>query len=141
MGGGVQPHFCPWKKMCLFPFFLMRKNGEKSIRKEREMNTFASLSIYFFPIFPHGENGKRHIFPMGKNGVGPPPPSISLSPSVSISVSYLSLPSFFFISCSLVAVISPYLSLLLSPSFVLFSLSLSLSILSTMSHCPTYGSL
>ena len=30
-------------------------HGEKSIWKEREMNTFPSLSIYFFPIFPHGE--------------------------------------------------------------------------------------
>ena len=38
---------------------------------EREGNEYFSLSIYtFFPIFHHGE---RHIFPMGKYGVGPPP--------------------------------------------------------------------
>ena len=53
-GGGVQPHFCPWKNVC-FPIFPMGKNGEKSIWKEREMNTFPSLSIYFFPIFPMGK--------------------------------------------------------------------------------------
>ena len=38
------------------------------------MNTFHSLSIYFFPIFPHGEKWENTHFSMGKNGVGPPPP-------------------------------------------------------------------
>ena len=38
------------------------------------MNTFPSLSIHFFPIFPHGEKWENTHFSMGKNGVGPPPP-------------------------------------------------------------------
>ena len=85
--GGVQPHFCPWKNVC-FPIFSHGEKWEKSIWKEREMNTFASLSIHFFSIFPHWEKwGKKSIwkeremntfpflaiyffsiFPMGKNG-------------------------------------------------------------------------
>ena len=58
-------------QLCVFPFFPMGKNGEKSIWKEREMNTFPFLSIYFFP---HGEKWENTHFSMGKNGVGPPPP-------------------------------------------------------------------
>ena len=56
-GGGVgcNPNFCPWKK---------------SIWKERETNTFPSLSIYTYFSSPYG---KRHIFTMGKNGAGPLP--------------------------------------------------------------------
>ena len=56
MGGGPTP-FLPM---------------EKSIWKEREMNTFPFLSIYFFPVFPHGEKWENTHFSMGKNGVGPP---------------------------------------------------------------------
>ena len=65
--GGVQPHFCPWKNVC-FPIF---SHGEKSIWKEREMNTFPFLSIYF-SFFPMGKNGKTHIFPWAKMGLDPP---------------------------------------------------------------------
>ena len=54
---GVQPHFFPWEKW------------KRIIWKDRETNTFPSLSIYFFPV---GKNGKRHIFPMGKMGWIPP---------------------------------------------------------------------
>ena len=63
-GGGVQPHFCPWKNVC-FPIF---SHGEKWGKKymEREGNE------YFFPIFPHGENGKTHIFTWAKMGLDPP---------------------------------------------------------------------
>ena len=73
--------------MC-FPIFSHGENGETSIWKEREMNTFPSLFIYFFSHFPHGEKwGKKYMesegneyfslsfhilffpfFPMGKNG-------------------------------------------------------------------------
>ena len=65
--GGVQPHFCPWKNVC-FPIF---SHGEKSIWKEREMNTFPFPSIYFFPIFPWAKMGLDPptffpIFPRGK---------------------------------------------------------------------------
>ena len=70
-GGGVQPHFCSWEK-CVFSHFSRGKMGKKSVWKERETNT---LPIYFFPFFPMekgGKNGKRHIFPMDNNGVGPP---------------------------------------------------------------------
>ena len=42
-GGGSNPIFAHGK-MCVFPFFPMGKNGEKSIWKEREMNTFPSLT-------------------------------------------------------------------------------------------------
>ena len=59
-GGGIQPHFCPWK------------NGKKSIWKETEKYSFPSLSMYFFPIFPHGKKWENTHFSMGKNGVGPP---------------------------------------------------------------------
>ena len=70
--GGPTPFF-PMGKLCLFPFFPMGKNGEKSIWKEREMNTFPSFSIYFFPIFPHGEKwGKDTFFPWAKMGLDPP---------------------------------------------------------------------
>ena len=64
VSGGSNPIFAHGK-MCVFPFFPMGKNGEKSIWKEREMNTF-------FPIFPHGEKWENTHFSMGKNGVGPP---------------------------------------------------------------------
>ena len=70
-GGGVQPHFCPWKNVC-FPIFSHGEKWEKSIWKEREMNTFPSLSIYFFSIFPMGKNGKTYIFPWAKMGLDPP---------------------------------------------------------------------
>ena len=56
----IFPHFCPWEKW------------EKSIRKEREKYSFPLFPYTFFPIFSHEKNGKRYIFPMGKNGVGPP---------------------------------------------------------------------
>ena len=56
--GGSNPIFAHGK-MCVFPFFPMRKNGEKSIWKEREMNTFPFLSIYFF----------SHFSPWGKIGI------------------------------------------------------------------------
>ena len=75
MGVGVQPHFCPWEK-CVFSHFPHFPRGEKwgkKYMKKREKYSFPSLSIYFFPIFPMGKNGKRHNFPMDKNGVGPPP--------------------------------------------------------------------
>ena len=40
------------------PIFSHGENGEKSIWKEREMNTFPFLSIYFFfPFFPWGKMG------------------------------------------------------------------------------------
>ena len=54
--------------MC-FPIF---SHGDKSIWKEREMNTFPFLSIYFFPFFPIGKNGKTHIFPWAKMGLDSP---------------------------------------------------------------------
>ena len=70
-GGGVQPHFCPWKNVC-FPIFSHGENKEKSIWKEREMNTFPFLSIYFFLIFPHGEKWENTHFSMAKMGLDPP---------------------------------------------------------------------
>ena len=70
-GGGIQPHFCPWKNVC-FPIFSHGEKWEKSIWKEREMNTFPFLSIYFFSHFsPWGKWENTH-FSMGINGVGPP---------------------------------------------------------------------
>ena len=41
---------------------------------ERKGKVFISLSfhILFSPFFPMGKNGKTHIFPWAKNGVGPP---------------------------------------------------------------------
>ena len=63
--------------MC-FPIFPMGKNGEKSIWKDREMNTFPSLSIYFFSHFPHGEKWETHIFPWAKMRLDPPYTGINL---------------------------------------------------------------
>ena len=54
-GGGPTP-FLPMGKMYM----------------EREGKVFISLSFHI--LFPMGKNGKRHIFPIGKNRVGPPPP-------------------------------------------------------------------
>ena len=48
--------------------FPMGKNGEKSLWKEREMNTFPFLSIYFF----------SHFSPWAKMGLDPPPHSGSM---------------------------------------------------------------
>ena len=66
-GGGVQPHFCPWKNVC-FPIF---PHGQKSIWEkkymERKGKVFISLSFHI--LFSPWEN--TH-FSMGKNGVGPP---------------------------------------------------------------------
>ena len=82
LGGGVQPHFCPWEK-CVFSHFPHGKKWEKSIWKEREMNTFPSLSIYYFPIFSHGQKwgkmGKDTFFAWAKMGLDPPPPPILCS--------------------------------------------------------------
>ena len=73
MGGGVQPHFCPWKNVC-FPIF---PHGEKWEKKymEREGKVFISLSfhILFSPFFPMGKNGKTHIFHRQKWGWTPQP--------------------------------------------------------------------
>ena len=69
--GGSNPIFAHGKNVS-FPIFPHGEKWEKSIWKKREKYSFPSLSIYFFPILPMGKNGKRHIFPMGKNGVGPP---------------------------------------------------------------------
>ena len=63
--GGFNPIFAHGK-MC-FPIF---SHGEKSIWKERKMNTFPFFSIYFFPV---GKNGKTHIFPWAKMGLDPLP--------------------------------------------------------------------
>ena len=58
--------------MCVFPFFPMEKNGEKSIWKEREMDTFPFLSIYFFFHFsPWGKMGKHTFFHEQKWGWTP----------------------------------------------------------------------
>ena len=55
--------------------FTVFSHGEKwgkSIWKEREMNTFPFLTIYFFSYFsPWGKMG-RHIFPWAKMGLDPP---------------------------------------------------------------------
>ena len=80
-GAGRSPiPFLPMGKMCLFPFspfFLMGKNGKKSILKEREMNTFPSLSIYCFsPFSPWGKMEKYTFFPWAEMGLDPPPPNI-----------------------------------------------------------------
>ena len=50
MGGGVQPHFCPWGKM-----------GKKVYGKKGKSIHFP---LFPYTFFPH--------FSMGKNGVGPP---------------------------------------------------------------------
>ena len=72
MGGGVQPHFCPWKNVC-FPIF---PHGEKWEKKcmERDGKVFISLSfhILFSLFFLMGKNGKTHIFPWAKMGLDPP---------------------------------------------------------------------
>ena len=61
------------KNVC-FPIFPMGRNGEKSIWKEREMNTFPFLSIYFFSHFsPWGKMGKHAFFHGQKWGWTPPP--------------------------------------------------------------------
>ena len=65
-GGGPTP-FLPMGKMCLFPFF----PWGKSIWKEREMNTFPSLSI-FSHFSPWGKMGKDTFFPWAKMGLDPP---------------------------------------------------------------------
>ena len=59
------------------PLLPMEKWG-KSIWKEREMNTFPSLSIYFFPIFPHGKKWEHTFFYGQKWGWTPPPPFLCL---------------------------------------------------------------
>ena len=53
--------------------FPISPHGEKWEKKymEREGKVFISLSFHI--LFPMVKNGKRHIFPMGKTGVGPPP--------------------------------------------------------------------
>ena len=85
-GGEVQPHFSLEKNVS-FPMYLESK------WKERETNTFPSLSIYFFPIFPWEKWEKTH-FSHGKNwGWTPHPLYSSLSLSLSL-YPYLSL-SFF----------------------------------------------
>ena len=76
-GGGVgfNPIFAHGK-IVSFPIFPMGKNGEKSIWKEREMNTFPSFSIYFFSHFSPwgkmGKMGKDTFFPWAKMGLDPP---------------------------------------------------------------------
>ena len=68
-GGGSTP-FLPMEK-CVISHF---SHGEKSIWKEREMNTFPFLSIYFFPHFsPWGKMGKHTFFHGQKWGWTPPP--------------------------------------------------------------------
>ena len=91
--GGVQPHFCPWKNVFFpicphgekweksiwkerekysFPslsicFFLhfspWGKMGKKVYGKRGKSIHFPLFLYTFFPIFPHGKNGKAHIFP------------------------------------------------------------------------------
>ena len=60
-GGGVQPHFCPWKNVC-FPIFPHGEKWEKSIWKEREKYSFPSLSLYFFPHLSPWEKMGKHTF-------------------------------------------------------------------------------
>ena len=75
--GGSNPIFAHGK-MCVFPFFPMGKNGEKSIWKEREMNTFPFLSIYFFSHFSQwGKMGKHTFFHGQKWGWTPPPQDLA----------------------------------------------------------------
>ena len=72
-GGGGETPFLPMEKCVFSHFFLMGKNGEKSIWKEREMNTFPFRSIYIFSHFsPMGKNGKTHNFPRAIMGLDPP---------------------------------------------------------------------
>ena len=70
LGEGSTPFFS-MGKMCLFPFFPREKNEKKYMERERN-EYFSSLSIHIFPMGKMGINGKRHIFHMGKNRVGPP---------------------------------------------------------------------
>ena len=71
--GGGPTSFLPMEKCVFSHFFPMGKNGEKRIWKEREMNAFPFLSIYFFPIFPHGEKWENTFFHGQKWGWTPPP--------------------------------------------------------------------
>ena len=57
----IFPHFSPWGKM-----------GKKVYGKRGKSIHFPLFPYTFFPTFSHGENGKRHNFPLGKNGVRPP---------------------------------------------------------------------
>ena len=59
-----------------FPIFPHGENGKKSIWKERESTHFPLFPYTFFPIFPHGKKWENTHFSKGKNGVGPPPPPI-----------------------------------------------------------------
>ena len=68
-GGGVQPHFCPWKNVFshFFPW------GKKYM--EREGNEYFSLSfhILFSHFSPWGKMGKHTFFHGQKWGWTPPP--------------------------------------------------------------------
>ena len=66
MGGGGPTPLLPMEKCVFSHFFPMGKNGEKSIWKERKMNTFP------YTFFPMGKNGKTHIFSWAKMGLDPP---------------------------------------------------------------------
>ena len=72
MGGGVQPHFCPWEK-CAFSHFSPWGKMGKNIWKKREKYSFPSLSIYFFPIFSHGEKWEKTQFSHGQKWGWTPP--------------------------------------------------------------------
>ena len=69
--GKVQPHFFSWEK-CVFSHFSPGKKMKKKYMERERNEYFSSLSIHFFPMGKMGINGKRHIFQMGKNRVGPP---------------------------------------------------------------------
>ena len=68
-GGGVQPHFCPWKNVC-FPIFPHGENWEKVYGKRGKSINFPLFPYTFFPM---GKNEKTHIFPLAKMGLDPPP--------------------------------------------------------------------
>ena len=72
-GGGSNPIFAHGK-IVSFPIFPHGKKWGKKYM-EREGNEYFSLFflILFFPFFPMGKNGKRHIFPWAKMGLDPPP--------------------------------------------------------------------
>ena len=73
-GGGRSNPIFAHGKMCVFPFFPMGKNGEKSIWKEREMNTFPFLCIYFILSIYF----IQHTFFHGQKwGWTPPPQAIT----------------------------------------------------------------
>ena len=63
LGGGVNPIFAHGKNV-YFPIFPHGKNGEKGIWKEREMNTFPSLSM--------GKMENDTFFSRAKMGLDPP---------------------------------------------------------------------